>query len=233
MVFFSYEGGFMRALTRIANMMIVSFFFLLGCVPVVTILPSCAAVYHTTVKVLRGSGSGVIRDFFTAWKDNLRQGIPLTLLALMSGGILVFCLRFGYQNAAHSWVLAYFVIGCLMALMWGFVILWVGPVLSRFRGSLGTMLRLALYFAMSHPVADVILLSLLTIVIVLMDFNPLLTLILPAVFVDLAAGPMEKAFAAFQKSRDLTTDEEPLNEDELPQARELTALEQARALDEN
>ena len=231
MVFFSYEGGFMRVLTRIANMMIVSFFFLLGCVPVVTILPSCAAVYHTTVKVLRGSG--VIRDFFTTWKDNLRQGIPLTLLALMSGGILVFCLRFGYQNAAHGWVLAYFVIGCLMALMLVFVILWLGPVLSRFRGSLGTMLRLALYFAMSHPLADVILLSLLTIVIVLMDFNPLLTLILPAVFVDLAAGPMEKAFAAFQKSWDLTTDEETLNEDELPQARELTTLEQAKALEEN
>ena len=229
---FNYESGCMRVLTRIANMMIVSFFFLLGCLPIVTVLPSCAAVYHTTVKVIRGSGSGVARDFFRSWKDNLRQGIPLTLLTLLSGSVLAFCLYFGYQNAGHGWVLAYFVIGCLMALLWCFGVLWLGPTLSRFQGGLGTMLRLSLYFAMSHPAANVLLLVLLAIVVLLMDFNPLLTLILPAVFIDLAAGPMEKAFAAFQESQQLSTPADNAEEDDLPQAREQSDLEQATALEE-
>lgn len=222
----------MRVLTRIANMMIVSFFFLLGCLPIVTIVPSCAAIYHTSVKVIRGSGSGVARDFFSAWRENLRQGIPLTLLVLLSGGILAFCLCFGYRNASHSWVLAYLMIGCLLTLMWSFSVLWLSPALSRFQGNLGMMLRLSLYFAMSHPIADLVLMMLLIIVAVLMNFNPLLTLILPAVFTDLAAGPMEKAFTAFQESQHLESEEDTILEDELPQVQEPSALEQAKALEE-
>ena len=85
---FSYEGGIMRVLTRIANMMIVSFFWILGSLPVITVLPACAALYHTTVKIIRGSGSGVAHDLWQTWAGNLRQGIPLTLLALDCGGLL-------------------------------------------------------------------------------------------------------------------------------------------------
>ena len=50
---FKIENPLMVAMIKIANMMIVSFFWLLCCLPVVTIIPATAALYHTTVKVIR------------------------------------------------------------------------------------------------------------------------------------------------------------------------------------
>ena len=228
---FSYEGGIMRVLTRIANMMIVSFFWILGSLPVITVLPACAALYHTTVKIIRGSGSGVAHDFWKTWAGNLRQGIPLTLFALVFGGILGYCLYFGYHNAVHGWVLAYFLIGCVLALALCCMVLWAGLVLSRFQGGLGTMVRLALYFAMGHPLANLLLLVLLLLVAFLVDFNPLLALILPAVWMDLAAGSIEKAFSAFQEAQQLSEPDAEGADDDLPQAAEPSNLEQAKALE--
>ena len=106
-----------------------------------------------------------------------------------------------------------------------------GPVLSRFQGGLGTMVRLALYFAMGHPLANLLLLVLLLLVAFLVDFNPLLALILPAVWMDLAAGSIEKAFSAFQEAQQLSEPDAEGADDDLPQAAEPSNLEQAKALE--
>ena len=52
---FRYDNPFIVMMVRIANMMIVSFFWVLCCLPVVTILPACAALYYTVNKVIFGS----------------------------------------------------------------------------------------------------------------------------------------------------------------------------------
>lgn len=228
---FSYDGPLMKALTMMANMMIVSFYWIVGCLPVVTIVPSCAAMYHTMVKVVRGRGSGVTRDFFTCWKNNLRQGIPLTLMVGAFGLVMGFCLSFGYRNSQHSWVLAYFVIGCLLMLFFCEMVVWLPAVLSRFEGSLGTLLRLSLYFAMKKPLATLLMLVFLGITVFLVDFYPVLALILPAVYVDLVCGSVEKAMGAFQE-QNIGTREEEEQEETLPEAGEISALEQARAMEE-
>ena len=47
---FRYDGPLIKALTRAANMMIVSVLFLLSCLPVVTLVPAAAALYTVTVE---------------------------------------------------------------------------------------------------------------------------------------------------------------------------------------
>ncbi|MDE6837434.1 MAG: YesL family protein, partial [Acutalibacter sp.] len=61
---FQYDNPLMSAMVRIANMMIVSFFWALCCLPVVTVIPATAALFHTTTKVLRENGNGVAGDYF-------------------------------------------------------------------------------------------------------------------------------------------------------------------------
>lgn len=112
---FQYDNPLIMALSRIANMMIVSFFWMVCCLPVVTILPATAALFHTTTKVIRGNGNGVIRDFFLSFKDSLKKGILLSLVCLVSGGLLSFALWYSWnlQGQSGFW-LAYFLIGCLI-----------------------------------------------------------------------------------------------------------------------
>ena len=70
-------------LTKIADMIIVSLYFILCCVPLVTLVPSCCALYQTASKVLRRDVGNLTQEFFKTLKMNLRQGIPLSLIYLL------------------------------------------------------------------------------------------------------------------------------------------------------
>ena len=61
---FQMENPLMRMLTKIGNFILVSFYWLLTCIPVVTIIPACTALFHTVTKVIRQDGEGVTADFF-------------------------------------------------------------------------------------------------------------------------------------------------------------------------
>ena len=63
---FQMENPLMRMLTKIGNFILASFYWLLTCIPVVTIIPACAALFHTVTKVIRQDGEGVTADFFSA-----------------------------------------------------------------------------------------------------------------------------------------------------------------------
>ena len=111
---FRYDGPLMKMLSRIANLMLLSVYWALCCVPIVTIIPSCCALYHAVAKVVRGDGHGVTRDFFMAFKSEIKQGLILSLIVLASGAVLFFTLSFGYQMRAYGWGLAYLMIGILI-----------------------------------------------------------------------------------------------------------------------
>lgn len=53
---FNYNNPFIVFMVRLANMMIVSFYWVLCCIPVVTVLPACAALYHCVTRVVMASG---------------------------------------------------------------------------------------------------------------------------------------------------------------------------------
>jgi hypothetical protein len=55
---FNYENPVIVLMVKVANMIIVSLYWILCCIPVVTILPACAALFHTVSKVIFGNGNG-------------------------------------------------------------------------------------------------------------------------------------------------------------------------------
>ena len=61
-----YNNPVIRLMVKAANMMIVSFYWVVCCLPVVTVLPACAALYHSVAGVVMGRGKGVTRDFSKA-----------------------------------------------------------------------------------------------------------------------------------------------------------------------
>ena len=73
-----YNNPVIRLMVKAANMMIVSFYWVVCCLPVLTILPACAALYHSVAGVVMGRGTGVTKDFFAAFRDALRPGVSLT-----------------------------------------------------------------------------------------------------------------------------------------------------------
>ena len=113
---FDYDGFLVKMLVKAGNMMIVSFLWLISCIPIITIIPATAAMFHTTTKVIRQSGTGVVRDFFTSLGNSLKKGVPLSLICIVLALLLYTALNFGAQMWQES-------------IVWAILCLWVLPCL--------------------------------------------------------------------------------------------------------
>ena len=199
----------MKILESVANMLIVSVLFLLFSLPVLTIIPSAAALYHVTVKVIFGpkEGKGVWKDFITTFKENLWEGVILNLICLIAGVIIFIGDYTGYQIYTWNiWGTLYLILGMIITVAFVTALLYIPPVLSRFDADIWTILRLAFYFASHKLVLNVCLAVLLAVMIYLLDLFPLALLILPGLFADLLRPSAEKVMNAFIELNHLEED---------------------------
>ncbi len=206
---FQYDGFLIKMLVKVGNMMILSFFWLLTCIPIITIIPATSALFHTTTKVVRENGTGVLRDYFSHMRNSLKQGIPLSIICIIIGLLLYTALDFGSQvwrNGAF-WT-AYYAFGFLLAFIFVTMLLFVPPTLSRFECSATMTLRLSLYLASRNLLRSVWYIILLGFMVFLVDFYPLLLLIIPGLYADLICGGIEKTLASYIKNSGLGTDEQ-------------------------
>lgn len=91
---FSIDSKFTQVLSRLWDMFLLNILFLVGCLPVVTAGASAIAAYDVALRIVEDTDSGIVAPFFKAYKENIRQGIVLTLVhtAFLFGVILDFLL---------------------------------------------------------------------------------------------------------------------------------------------
>ena len=67
---------------KLAKLMAVDLLMLIMCVPILTIGPSVTAMHYVLLHMYRKEDEGILRMFFKSFKENLLQGIGLTLIYL-------------------------------------------------------------------------------------------------------------------------------------------------------
>lgn len=75
--FFNMESPLMRFMTKVADIMLLNFLFILTSIPVVTIGAAWTALYYVTMKMVRDEESGIVRSYFYAFRLNFRQATIL------------------------------------------------------------------------------------------------------------------------------------------------------------
>lgn len=79
---FSLDSKFVTIGTKIADLLLLNLYWLLGCLPIVTIGTATIAAFSVTLKMAENAeGTSVTHGFWRAYVKNLRHGIPLTLIA--------------------------------------------------------------------------------------------------------------------------------------------------------
>ena len=195
-----YNSPFVKFLEAIANMFIVSFLWLVFCLPIVTIIPASAALYYTVVEVIfgEGRGNGVVKGFWESFKENVKAGIPLSLAAVVAIAFIAEGLWTGYQLFRVSiWGMLYFILGILITVIIVPAIIYVPIVLSKFEAPFMVIIKVAAYFAMKNPVISILNVLLLAIMVILVDVFPLSLLITPALYADLLRPSVEKRIGKF------------------------------------
>lgn len=221
----NYNSPFIKMLETIANMLIASFLWFVFSLPVLTIVPASAALYHTTDRIIfgPGKGNGVFKDFFASFKLNLIQGIKLDLLVIAAFLFLVEGLWTGIQIYKLSiWGTLYLVLGILIAVVLITTIVYIPPVLSRFDAPVSSILRLAVYFALRKPLRSLFYLVLFVFLCIAILSFPLALVIVPGLYADLVRTYLEKDLKAFIEENGLEEGKQDEQEEEEEEEEDLS-----------
>lgn len=126
---------------KLGDIILLCLCWLLCCIPVVTIGPSSSALYYAVNKRFKDGSATPTKDFFHSFKQNLRQGVVITIIVLLYTAATIFNILFAIYGFADvklpSWYLP-FAILLLLPLI--FTLTYIAPYLSRFTNTVrGTM----------------------------------------------------------------------------------------------
>ena len=222
---FRYDNPIMNIMVRIANLMILSFFWLVCSVPLLTLLPASAALYHTMIRVVHRQGNGVAKDFFHAFAGSLRKGLPLSMIFIAVGGLLAYSLYIGHQMMERSLAgIFYFYFGVVLAFLLIAGVLHIIPALATFEGGVSMYIRLGLYFSSRNLLKTLLRLALLVVIALMVEFYPILLLLLPGVYMDLISAGFKKMTDQFMKENGIAEDEEETEGTDTPEEETGTAM---------
>ncbi len=230
----NYNNPVIKMLETAANMIIVSMLWLIFSVPVITVIPASAALYHTSVHIIfgEGRGIGVVKDFVSSFRSNLKSGVILSMITVLAVLIIAEGLWTGYQ----IWRLGipgmlYMILGIVITFV--FICTWihVPPVLSRFDAPVLSILRISAYFGLRHPLRSILFAVLFAALVWMCDLVPLAIVIVPALFTDLIRPYLERDMNTFITEQGLQVQEDEEAEEDADEE-EVSSVDLDRQLSE-
>lgn len=160
---FSMEGPYARFMNWFWNILVLSLLWLVCSLPLVTLGASSTAAYYGAAKVLRHNSGTIVREFFSSFRRNLLQSIPLALVFLLLEAVLGLECLYLYSNTQVPMVMVVLFAAMLLAVIgWG-AYLWA--CLSRFAKGSMTLFRMAVVLTFRHLLTTLGLLTLAILVL--------------------------------------------------------------------
>ena len=167
---FRVDSPFMDAMSRLFDLVVLNLIFLLCCLPVVTIGASCTALHTVTLKLSAGSEPPILKTFFLAFKDNLKQATLTWLLLLAAGGFLYADLLIAGQGGAGGLVMK--CIFGFFGILYLFVLLYIFPIQSRYNNTIKMNLQNALLMAIRQLPKTVLLATTVVLPVLVALYGP-------------------------------------------------------------
>lgn len=196
---FDPNNDFFSFLGDLVDVVGLSILWLFCCLPVVTIGPACTALYHTVFRGLRQRQNGRYLRFLECFRENLKQGVVVTLVCLPAGLVFYFGLPALTALALKGDQMAELLFWCwqTLAVLLGTLPLTAFPLLGRFQFATRDLLRTTLQLCIRH-FPSVFLLSLCANAAVQLSFAwYAFALFLPALTALLATFLLERIFSRY------------------------------------
>jgi len=207
---FDLDGSLMRALNGFADMIVMSLWWLIGCLPVVTIGASTTALYYAAMKSINHEGT-VTRNFWKSYRENLKQSILIELFFLIAGALLFLVYEMAFNISG-----IFRLIFQVMLLLYFVAVSVVFPVLSRFVMTIPQLFRNTLIMCIGDVprVIVVVILHLLPFLLIFLRIDwfiialPLLVALIPGTVASLNSMIFVKIFKKYIPEEILEQEEE-------------------------
>lgn len=171
---FSHEGVLFRFAERLGNLILLNLLYLLFCIPIITIGPATAALHYVTLKYAANEEDRVWAPFIHSFRQNLKQGILVGLIATAVGVFLAFDLYWIYQmvNAGQAFDKVVLVLVSLACIVYLMMTAYIYPLLARYDNSIKQMFRTAIILAIRHLPATLCMAVISAAPIILLMYTP-------------------------------------------------------------
>lgn len=195
---FSPDGLGTEIFRQTGGVIILTILWLLGCLPVVTIGTSTAALYYAMVKAVRKNRGQPFSEFARAYRRNLRMGTAVTCMLLLFAGVIGYEIWLVDTNGLAMGAL-WAVMSKTLLLLTCYIALFIFPVMSRFDVGLKKIFNLAFVMAIRFWYYGVLLALLLALMVFLqVQLLPIpMVLITPGLTVYIGSFLMERAMKKY------------------------------------
>lgn len=154
-----YDSGFMNLVNTVCDLILLNLFFMVSCLPVVTIGAAVSAMSHVTMKIIRGEEGGVWRTYWSGFRSNFKQATLFWVIFLA----LCFVLMVDYWIMPMMfpdvyWIPRVMVVIAFMAAL--AVLLYLLPAVSHYQYTGKQAVKNALLMMVAHYPSTVLLLAL-------------------------------------------------------------------------
>ena len=131
MKFFDIDSPLMRVLSRVADLMILNLITTLFIIVPFTGGASLAAMHYVLLKMVRDEDSYIIQSFWKSFKENLKQGIILWIIVVVTAVIIAMDFYFLYiAGSTLAFYYKYLLIA--MTIILYMIFLYIFPLQSKF-----------------------------------------------------------------------------------------------------
>lgn len=173
---FGLDNPLMRTSSKIFDLMILNFLFVLSCLPIITIGPAIVALYSMTSKLKEESVTSIGREYFQRMKQNWRQGLFLSLM-----GVLLFLALFLNLTILNTIQHSFVFFAQMICYGIGFISLVIGlyafQISAKFESSNRQLLKNAFYLSFLNFSKTLLLLIIWLPVILLLLYSPVTMLL--------------------------------------------------------
>ncbi|WP_180270670.1 YesL family protein [Sporanaerobium hydrogeniformans] len=188
-------------LSEVADVMILSLYWWICSIPLVTVGASTTALYYVLGKKMRKESTSITRDFFYSFKMNFKQSLPLAiifLIAVISGSLYVFMAVDGLLNDNLKGVMRFIVpVGMVFIFEATHLSSYIWALLSRFHMKSYTLFTTAFVLVHRHLLTTIIL-TVAKIAVLLAIFKmPLIVLVAPGINVAIDSFFVQGIFSRY------------------------------------
>lgn len=174
---FTADSALMRALGKVADVVVLNLVFIVTSLPIVTLGASSTALHYTAMRIVRGRCESVTGDYLRAFRENLRRGSVLMLVLLGLAGVLaawyVVVTGFVVSPTAQLVLLAgWFVLSLQLVL----TSLFAFAYLATFDDVTPRVLRNSCLMAWRHPLATLTIAVITALPVVISIYYPRMSL---------------------------------------------------------
>ena len=169
MGFFSVDGHLYRFIARFWDMIKLNFFWLLCSLPIVTMGASTAAAFTITLKMVDDQEGYIAKDFFPAFKANLKQGSIMGILLLLA--MIALWLDFQFFNLLENNPIIFLIMGFLGLFIFTLTFLYAFPLLARYQNTIPNIMRNSFDISIRYFVRTLLLIILLVFEILICLWN--------------------------------------------------------------